>query len=254
VSVLALPFGHLLGWTGMLATAKITVGDHAVTTRFLGLTIDMDVVWSSLVASAIVLGLGFWMRSTVRDGVPGRLQLAYETLVLQIQELTDSAIGPAGREIVPLALSLFLLILTCNWLGFIPAGHNPDWLPPATADVNLPLAMALTVWVWSNAKAIRTRGLRGYGRHFLKPYAVMAPINVIEELTKPITLTFRLFGNVFSGALMVVVIATLLPAYVSWLGFLLWKPFELFIGAIQAFIFALLTIMYFGMAMSKEEH
>ncbi len=238
----------------LLATAKITVGDHAVTTKFLGLTIDLDVVWSTLVASAIVLGLGFWMRAKVTAGVPGKLQLAYETLVGQIREITDSAIGPAGREIVPLAISLFMLILTCNWLGLIPAGHDPDWFPPATADVNLPLAMALTVWLWSNAKAIRIRGLRGYGRHYLKPYAVMAPINVIEELTKPITLTFRLFGNVFSSTLMVVVIASLLPIYVVPIGELIWKPFDLFIGFIQAFIFALLTIMYFGMAMSKDEH
>jgi F-type H+-transporting ATPase subunit a len=238
----------------LLATAKITVGDHAVTTKFLGLTIDLDIVYTTLVAAAIVLGLGFWMRATVTAGVPGKLQLAYETLVGQIREITDSAIGPAGREIVPLAISLFLLILTCNWLGLIPAGHNPDWFPPATADVNLPLAMALTVWLWSNAKAIRIRGLRGYGRHYLKPYAVMAPINVIEELTKPITLTFRLFGNVFSSTLMVVVIASLLPIYIVPIGELIWKPFDLFIGFIQAFIFALLTIMYFGMAMSKDEH
>jgi F-type H+-transporting ATPase subunit a len=240
--------------TPLLATAKITVGEHAVTTKFLGLTIDLDVVYTTLVAAAIVLGLGFWMRAKVTHGVPGKLQLAYETLVTQIRDITDSAIGPAGREIVPLAISLFLLILTCNWLGLIPAGHNPDWFPPATADVNLPLAMALTVWLWSNAKAIRIRGVRGYGRHYLKPYAVMAPINVIEEITKPITLTFRLFGNVFSSTLMVVVIASLLPIYIVPIGELIWKPFDLFIGFIQAFIFALLTIMYFGMAMSKDEH
>jgi F-type H+-transporting ATPase subunit a len=240
--------------TALLATAKISVGDHAVTTKVFGLTIDLDIVWSTLIAGAIVLLLGFLMRATVSDGVPGKLQLAFETLVEQVQELTDSVIGPAGRQIVPLAVCLFLLILTCNWLGFIPAGHNPDWLPPATSDVNLPLAMALTVWIWSNAKAIRIRGLRGYGRHFLQPYKVMLPINIIEEITKPITLTFRLFGNVFSGALMVVVIAALLPIYVVPIGELLWKPFELFIGFIQAFIFALLTVMYFGMAMSKESH
>jgi F-type H+-transporting ATPase subunit a len=240
--------------TALLATAKITVGDHAVTTRFLGLTIDLDIVWSTLIAAAVVLGLAFWMRATVTAGVPGRLQLAFETLIEQVQELTDSVIGPEGREIVPLAICLFLLILTCNWMGIIPAGHNPDWLPPATADVNLPLAMALTVWLWSNGKAIRTRGIRGYGRHFLQPYKVMLPINIIEEITKPITLTFRLFGNVFSSTLMVVVIASLLPIYVVPVGELIWKPFDLFIGFIQAFIFALLTVMYFGMAMSKDGH
>jgi F-type H+-transporting ATPase subunit a len=248
----------VIGFGGpvVMAAGKITVGDHAVTTKLFGLTIDVDIVYSTLAAGAIVLALGFLLRAKATSGVPGKLQVFWEFLVEQVQDLTDSVIGPQGREIVPLAITLFLLILTCNWLGFIPAAPNlsTDWLPPATADVNLPLAMALVVWIWSNAKAIRNRGLRGYGRHYLQPYAVMAPINVIEELTKPITLTFRLFGNVFSGALMIVVIASLLPAYVSWVGFLLWKPFELFIGLIQAFIFALLTVMYFGMAMSTESH
>ncbi|MGO9855449.1 MAG: F0F1 ATP synthase subunit A, partial [Acidimicrobiales bacterium] len=72
---------------------------------------------------------------------------------------------------------------------------------------------------------------------------------------KPITLTFRLFGNIFSGVLMVAVIVTLIPPFASWIGLLIWKPFdELFIGAIQAFIFALLTIMYLGQGMSQDAH
>jgi F-type H+-transporting ATPase subunit a len=79
-------------------------------------------------------------------------------------------------------------------------------------------------------------------------------INIIEEITKPITLTFRLFGNIFSGVLMIAVIVTLLPIYISWVGLAIWKPFdELFIGAIQAYIFGLLAIIYLGMAMSHEE-
>lgn len=239
----------LSGSMSMLASTAITVGDHAKTTKLFGLTIDLDIVWATLIAAAVVLGLGFTMARKATAGVPGKLQLFYETVVLQIQDLTDSVMGPAGREFVPLALALFLFILVCNWIGVIPSGHNPEWLPQPTSDVNLPLAMALTVWLWSIGKGIRTRGLRHYGGHFLKPYAVMLPINIIEEITKPITLTFRLFGNVFAGALMVAVIAALLPIYVVPFGELVLKPFELFIGFIQAFIFALLTIMYFGMAM-----
>ncbi|MEI8050708.1 MAG: F0F1 ATP synthase subunit A, partial [Actinomycetes bacterium] len=87
-----------------------------------------------------------------------------------------------------------------------------------------------------------------------QPYKALIPINIIEEITKPITLTFRLFGNIFSGGLMVVVMATLLPWYGSLIGQLIWKPFDMAIGLIQAFIFALLTVLYFGMAMSHEEH
>ena len=87
------------------------------------------------------------------------------------------------------------------------------------------------------------------------PMPRSTPINIIEEITKPITLTFRLFGNIFSGVLMIAVIVTLIPPFASWIGLLIWKPFdELFIGAIQAFIFALLTIMYLGMGMSRDAH
>jgi F-type H+-transporting ATPase subunit a len=77
---------------------------------------------------------------------------------------------------------------------------------------------------------------------------------VIEEITKPITLTFRLFGNLFSGGLMIAVMTTLLPIYVVPFGEIIWKPFDLFIGAIQAYIFMLLTILYFTFATSNEDH
>lgn len=232
---------------------NIPVGDHAATVHFAGLTFNLDTIWSSLVAAAVVLALGFGMSRRASAGVPSKLQLAWEALVEQIQELTDSAIGPEGRQIVPLAICLFVFILICNWIGFIPARLGHDWLPPATSDVSLPLAMALVVWLWSNGKSIRIKGVGGYVKHFAQPYAALAPINVIEELTKPITLTFRLFGNVFAGALMVIVLASF-GWPITIVGEIIWKPFDLFIGLIQAFIFALLTVMYFGMAMSREGH
>ena len=237
----------------MLATGKITVGGHAVTTHPFGLTIDMDIVWATLFAGGIVLALGFLLVRQVNSGVPGKLQVGWEAIVDFFTDLSDSVIGPKGRDIVPLAVAIFVLILTCNWLGIIPTGHDPDWLPPATSDVNLPAAMAVTVWVWSIGKGIRTRGLRNWLGHFTKPYAIMLPINIIEEITKPITLTFRLFGNVFAGTLMVVVIAALFPVYLIPVGEIVWKPFDMFIGLIQALIFALLTVMYFGMAMGDGE-
>jgi F-type H+-transporting ATPase subunit a len=237
-----------------LVGASISVGDHARTAQLFGMTVDLDVVWSSLIAAAVVIGLGLLVRSRVSPGSPGKLQLAYETIILQVQELTDSAIGPEGREFVPLAVCLFLFILVCNWMELIPSGHAPEWLPAPTADVNLPLAMALFVIVWVHAKSIRVRGIRGYARHYKQPYSALLPINIIEEITKPITLTFRLFGNMFSSGLMLAVIAALLPIYIVPFGDLIWKPFQIFVGFIQAFIFALLAVMYFGMGMSKDEH
>jgi F-type H+-transporting ATPase subunit a len=240
--------------SGALLGESISVGEHAWQTEIFGMTINLDVVLASVVAGAVVLGLGFALRSRVTSGVPGKLQVFWETLFEQVAIITDSAIGPKGRRFIPLAISLFLFILFCNWLEILPAWHDPTLLPAPTADVNLPLAMALTVIVLVHVNSVRERGTKGYFKHYAEPYPVMIPINIIEELTKPITLTFRLFGNIFASVLMVSVITALLPLYLSWIGLIVWKPFAMFIGAIQAFIFALLTVIYLGIGMDKSEH
>jgi len=241
----------------LMASGNISVGVHPEAHVF-GLTIDTDIVTSTLLAAAILLYMGFRVRSKVTDGVPGKLQLMWELLVEQVNDLADSAIGPKGRRFVPIGVSLFLFILICNWIGFIPSALHPgvsaEILPAPTSDVNLPLAMALFVIAWVHIESFRARGIRGYFRHYKQPYLALTPINVIEEITKPITLTFRLFGNLFSGGLMIAVMVSLLPIFVSPLGELVWKPFDLFIGLIQAYIFMLLTVLYFAFATSHEEH
>jgi F-type H+-transporting ATPase subunit a len=238
----------------ILASGNITIGDHHGVVHVAGLTIYLDVVWTTLIAAGIVLGLGLLMRRKVTSGVPGKLQLFWEVVVEQVSDLAASAIGPEGAQFVGLGVTVGLFILVCNWLAFVPSG-DPGFLAPPTGDVNLPLALALIVFVLQHYNSVKARGVGGYFKHYAQPYAALTPINIIEEITKPITLTFRLFGNIFSGVLMIAVIVTLIPPYASWIGLLIWKPFdELFIGAIQAFIFALLTIMYMGMGMAKDSH
>ncbi len=241
----------------LYASGNISVGVHPEAHLF-GLTIDTDIVTSTLLAMAILLFMGFRMRAKVTSGVPSKPQLLWELLVEQVRDLADSAIGPKGRRFVPIGVTLFLFVLICNWIGFIPSALHPgvssEILPAPTSDVNLPLAMALFVIVWVHVESFRARGFRGYFRHYKEPYVALTPINVIEEITKPITLTFRLFGNLFSGGLMVAVMVSLLPIFVSPLGELIWKPFDLFIGLIQAYIFMLLTILYFAFATSNEGH
>jgi F-type H+-transporting ATPase subunit a len=238
----------------VLASGNITIGDHHSVWHVAGLTIYGDVVWTTLLAAAIVMTLGLVMRAKVTSGVPGKLQLLWELLVEQISDLASSAIGPEGLPFVGMGLTIGLFILVCNWLAFVPSG-DPGFIAPPTGDVNLPLALALIVFFTVHYNSVKARGIGGYFKHYAQPYAALTPINIIEEITKPITLTFRLFGNIFSGVLMISVIVTLIPPYLSWIGLAIWKPFdELFIGAIQAFIFALLTIMYLGMGMSKDQH
>jgi F-type H+-transporting ATPase subunit a len=240
----------------LYAAKTIHVGLHP-TVKLLGLTIDTDIVTSTLLAAAIFLFLGFWMRKKVTSGVPSKIQIFWEFLYHQVKDLAESAMGPKGRRFVPIGVTVFLFILICNWIGFIPSAMHPgvsgEIIPAPTGDVNLPLAMALLVIVWVHIESFRARGFRGYFRHYKQPYTALAPINIIEEITKPVTLTFRLFGNLFSGGLMIAVMTTLLPIYVVPFGEIIWKPFELFIGAIQAYIFMLLTILYFTFATSHEE-
>lgn len=240
----------------LYAAKEIKVGDHPMVS-LLGLRVDLDILLSTLLAMAIFLFLGFRMRSKVTEGVPGKLQLFWELLVEQVSDLATSAIGAKGKKFVPLGVTLFLFILICNWIGFIPSAMQPgvsgEILPAPTGDVNLPLAMALLVIFWVHIESFRARGFKGYFKHYSQPYAALVPINVVEEITKPITMTFRLFGNMFSGGLMIAVMTTLLPMYVVPFGEIVWKPFDLGIGVIQAFIFMLLAILYFGMAMSHDE-
>ncbi|MHB1208714.1 MAG: F0F1 ATP synthase subunit A [Acidimicrobiales bacterium] len=241
----------------LYAAKTIAVGVHP-TVHLFGLTIDTDIVTSTLLAMAIFLFLGFRMRAKITDGVPGKLQLFWEILTEQVTDLAVSAMGPKGRRFVPLGVTLFLFILIANWIGFIPSAMHPgssgEILPAPTGDVNLPLAMALLVIVWVHIESFRARGFKGYFKHYAQPYVALAPINVVEEITKPITMTFRLFGNLFSGGLMIAVMTTLLPIYVVPFGEIIWKPFDLGIGVIQAYIFMLLAVLYFGMATSHEEH
>ena len=238
----------------ILASGNITIGDHHAVWHVAGLTIYGDVVWTTLLAAAIVMTFGLVMRAKVTSGVPGKLQLLWELLVEQVSDLAASAIGPEGLPFVGLGVTIGLFILVCNWLAFVPSG-DPGFLAPPTGDVNLPLALALIVFFTVHYNSVKARWVGGYLKHYAQPYAALTPINIIEEITKPITLTFRLFGNIFSGVLMISVIVTLIPPYLSWIGLAIWKPFdELFIGLIQAFIFALLTIMYLGMGMSRDQH
>jgi F-type H+-transporting ATPase subunit a len=236
----------------VLASGNITIGDHHGVVHVGGLTIYGDVVWTTLIAAGIVFGLGLLMVRKVTSGVPGKLQLFWEVLVEQVTDLASSAIGPDGIPFVGLGVTIFFFVLVCNWLAFIPSGE-PGFFAAPTGDVNLPLALALIVIFLVHYNSVKKLGRKGYLHHYKGAYAALTPINVIEEITKPITLTFRLFGNIFSGALMITVIVTLIPAYASWIGLAIWKPFdELFIGAIQAYIFGLLTIIYLGMGMAES--
>lgn len=231
--------------------AEIEIGHHK-TVEILGMSVNADTIWSTVLAGAVVIGLGFWMRKKVTDEVPSKVQIMWEAVVGWVTSQVEDSLGKVHPFVVPLAISLFMFILIANWIEIIPSQH---WLVSPTADVNLTYALALLVIVGVHVFAIRQLGFKKAYAHLFQPYKALFPILLVEEIVKPFTLALRLFGNIFSSGIMLAMIG-LFPAYVLWGPNGAWKLFAMFIAVIQAFIFALLTILYFGMAVAghDDEH
>ena len=175
----------------------------------------------------------------------------------------EDTLGHANATIVAIAIAEFFFILICNWMEIIPSRaqrRTCTSCPAPTADTNLTYAMALFVMVGVWTFGIRTKGAKAYFSHFLQPYQFLLPLNIIEEITKPISLALRLFGNIFAGGILLALIGALtawtlgpvpVGSVLSIVFAIVWKLFDMAIGAIQAFIFALLTVLYFGMAPAR---
>ncbi len=236
---------------GSMLAVDINVGDH-ITSKIFGLTVNVDDLLSCAVAGLIILAVGFYLRARATSGVPGKLQLAVESVIGAVENQVDSSMGDSGKAIVPLAFVLFCYILVANWLELIPTGHSPQYLPAPTGDINFTLAMGIFVILCVHVTWIRHQGLRSYLGHYFRPKALFL-INIIEEIVKPITLALRLFGNIFSGGVMLLLIAALPGPFLVGVPILdtLWKMIDgLFVGPVQAFIFAILTILYFEAAIA----
>jgi F-type H+-transporting ATPase subunit a len=188
-----------------------------------------------------------------------------------LRGLVKQNVADDALFIIPLGLTLLLYIRVANWLEILPLGFFPV-LHGANADWNATLAMALVVIVVVQWYSIRVLGIRGYLRRFTKPFELplpariaYIPLNILEEVVKPVTLSLRLFGNIFAGGVMIALIASAgwhleflgpVPrSTISIIVLAVWKSFDvIFIGFIQAFIFMLLTVIYFGMAREGLEH
>lgn len=227
----------------------IEIGHHSTWDIF-GFSVHADTITSTIIAGAVVIGLGLMLRRSASSEVPGKLQLAWEALVTWVNDQVESTLGRLNPFVVPLAASLFVFIFVANLLEVIPTDHKA---PPPTADVNLTYPLALLVIICATVYGIRERGVASYAKGFFEPYPVMGIFNILEEIAKPISLSLRLFGNIFAGGILVALIA-LFPPWIMWAPNAIWKSFDLFVGAIQAFIFALLTILYFSQSMELDEH
>ncbi|MBB5918419.1 F-type H+-transporting ATPase subunit a [Nocardia transvalensis] len=238
---------------------KIKVGHHAVA-HFLGMEFNVDTIVSTCVAAALVLVLAIILRVKLTSGVPNGVQLFFETVTVGMRNQVENAIGvKIAPFVLPLAVTLFTFILLSNWLSVLPVQYGDgELIAPPASDVNFVYALALFVFVFYQGAGIARRGVGTHFKQLLKGHTGWGPmvfINVIEEIAKPVSLSLRLFGNMFAGGVMVSVI-TLFPFWISWGPNAIWKLFDMFVGFIQAFIFSLLTILYFSqsMALEHEDH
>ncbi len=176
--------------------------------------------------------------------VPSGLQNLVEYVVELLLGICETTAGRRGRQFFPVVATAFLFILVSNWLGLLPGYADTPWLRSANSDLNVTAAMALTVFFLVQGWAIKARGILGYLKEFLVPN----PLHVLSELARPVSLAFRLFGNIFAGEVLLGTMTALIPIGIPMVFFGL----EVFVGVIQALIFSMLTLVFLSMATTHQ--
>ena len=211
------------------------------------------------IVMAIVLGGAILM---VRGGkaIPGRTQNVIETVYEFLSDFGVGIAGPAARPYIPIFAAAFLLILFDNWIGLVPPVGKIDLLRAPSSDVNITIGMALVSFSIFHIEGIRKLGLGGYLGKFFPLYefrkgigaGVLALfvglIELMLEFVKPVTLSMRLFGNIYGGEVALGVITTLTVSLIP----VLLISLELMLNAIQALIFSVLTLIFIVLAIESH--
>ncbi|OIP88122.1 MAG: ATP synthase F0 subunit A [Syntrophaceae bacterium CG2_30_58_14] len=202
------------------------------------------VCYSWFIMAALAL---FSFLATRRVSIlPGRFQNVMEVIVEGIDAFLTDTMGPEGRKFFPLIATLAIYILTSNLLGLIPGFESP------TANLNTTVSMAVVVFAMTHIVGIRVHGIR-YVKQFMGPVWWLAPlimpIEIISHLSRPLSLSVRLFGNIMGEDIVLAVVLLLVPFLTPLPVFVL----MIFTSCIQTVVFMLLTMMYIAGAM-EEAH
>lgn len=239
---------------------QLEIGNHWVLEQklnFFGhhfvLPFHVDTIVTAWLAMAIVILVSLIVTRKM-DRVPGKLQVFAELVMGFVSGIAEGQIGKEGKKHVPLVGSLFLFILASNLLGQIPwklyhLKHGE--LASPTNDLNVTAALAVIVSIYYIGYGIYKKGF-GYFKHYFEPMWFMAPLNIMEEFTKPISLSIRLFGNILAGEVIIMVLLSILPKFLFFMPIPM-MLFELFVAFIQAFIFSILAASYIS-AVSTDSH
>ena len=200
------------------------------------ITINLEVVLMTWIVFAVLIIFGLFA-SRKRSILPKPIQVMGELFVSTFYQLTEDALDKEmAKKYGPLICSLFMFLLLSNWLGIIPYLEEP------TKDLNTPLSLGIMGFAIAHYAGIKSKGFKEYAKEYFQPMFFMMPLNLIGELSKIVSISFRLFGNIMGGAIIILVVSYLtysviLPPFLN-------AFFGLFVGTIQAFVFTMLTLVY----------
>lgn len=218
---------------------------HALTFaqgEIFGLQFHLDIFLMSWVVIIFLVAVS-WLATRNLKSQPRGLQSVLETVVEFLQNLLRENIGPKGQGAFPFVATLFLFILFSNLIGLVWPGVTKS----PTEDLNVTLGLAILVFLSMIYYGIKVQGLKNYLLGFFKPNFLFFPIHLIDFFVKPITLAFRLYGNIFAGAVFITILNLLFKPVIPVVGLVL----GVFVGVIQAYLFLMLAMAYIASAMEE---
>ncbi|MCK6259210.1 F0F1 ATP synthase subunit A [Fictibacillus sp. KIGAM418] len=218
---------------------------------FMGLQFNLSNVLMITVSSLIVFLIAV-LATRALSMRPGGLQNFLEWVVDFVKGIINSTMDwHTGGRFLTLGLTLLMYIFVSNMLGLpfaVAFGHELWWKSP-TADPTITLTLAVMVVVLSHYYGVKLKGAKAYGSEFFKPFKLFFPLKLIEEFANTLTLGLRLYGNIYAGEILLGLLVGLSHQgiFAGILGIfplIVWQGFSVFVGAIQAFIFTMLTMVY----------
>ena len=214
--------------------------------QFAGFTFNSQTLVMTWISMVVVLFIGWLATRNLRVVPTSNWQVMMETVIEALHDQVEENMGPRGRGFLStFIVSLFLFLLVSNWIGLIPTMASP------TNDLNTTLGLALLVIVMMHVLGLAVKGMH-YVAHFFQPVAPFIIINIVEEVAKPITLSFRLFGNILAGEILIHILLQLLGNG-STIPSVIWLAFSGFVGIVQALVFTMLSTAYIGAAIKTDE-
>ena len=204
-----------------------------------------DLNYRTLINTWIIIGFLVVVAILVRrrlSAVPGKLQVLVEMIVGGFDVLVADALEfetvEKNRRLFHLIAAEFLFLALCNYIGMLPGFGKTE----PTADYNTPLALALVALVLWTYWGIKEKGFLRYVKSFFEPIFIIAPLNIVDQVSRILSMSFRLFGNIMGGAVIIMVLGHLLKQIIVPVPLSLF--FGLFVGSVQAFVFTMLTLTY----------